>query len=127
MTNVALAIGINFPESKSKEDKLGVELFKNALMPHYPEIEKIEFSRGLYPEFRIKLNDQGWLSDQVAAAILRAAQDASQLLGKYCLDFISPVRELRDSPEHIQLAERLCKSLVEVYEDGVSPRSCERT
>lgn len=104
---------------------MSVELLKKALIPHCPEIEQIEFRHSVFPEFRIKLNDQGLLSDAVASAILKAQKDVSRVLGNYSLVFIHPLRELRDSPEHLQLAELLFDSLIEVHEDGVSPRSCE--
>jgi|LakMenEpi03Aug12_release.lakeMendotaPanAssembly.Ray.scaffolds.fasta_scaffold33702_4 hypothetical protein len=102
---------------------MSVELFKKALIPNCPEIEQIEFRRSVFPEFRIKLNDQALLSDQVASAIHKAQQNTSKVLRIYSLVFINPLRELRDSPEHLQLAQLLCESLIEVHENGVTPRS----
>jgi hypothetical protein len=106
---------------------MSVELFKKALIPNCPEIENIEFWRGnCYHGVHIKLNENGVLSDRSAEAIVKAAHDALQVCGlKYSLVFIHPLRELRDSPEHLQLAQLLCESFLLAYENGVMVRTCE--
>lgn len=107
---------------------MSVELFKKALIPNCPEIENIEFWRGnYYHGVHIKLNENGVLSDRSAEAIVKAAHDALQVYGiKFSLVFIHPLRELRDSPEHLQLAQLLFESKIELYENGVSTGYCER-
>lgn len=107
------------------EFDMSEESFRKTLIPHYPEILQIEFKQNLFAEFRIKLNGQGLLSDQAAAAILKAAEDFGRVHRNGCLIFLAPLIELRASPEHKQLAKLLCESFVEVYEDGYSPRSSE--
>jgi hypothetical protein len=97
------------------------ESFRQKLIPYFSEIQKVKFSEGFpFPSVTINLDNRGILSDGAAEAIVTANEESEWL--RRHLVFIHPLKELRNSPQHVKLTRLLWDSLDALSENGVTAR-----